>query len=241
MSGRLDGRRLLVVGASSGIGRAVGVAAAAEGARVGLAARRRDRLEDAVAECGGAVSLPCDVRDAAACHDVVERAREALGGLDSLVYAAGTSPLRPLVDSDADVWRLVLETNLVGAALVTRAALPHLERAGGRAAYLSTIAVGRPWPGLVAYTASKAALEETVRGWRLEHPAITFTTVAVGPTVTGMADDWDPAAATGAFARWQSEGYLTSPHTMAPDEVAAAAIDVLTAPVRLEHVRLMPD
>ena len=96
----LEGRRLLVVGASSGIGRAIAVTAANAGARVALGARRSDRLAEAVVECGsGALAWPADVRDPDACDVLVANAVTALAGLDAVVYAAGVSDmalLRPV-------------------------------------------------------------------------------------------------------------------------------------------------
>jgi NAD(P)-dependent dehydrogenase (short-subunit alcohol dehydrogenase family) len=70
-----------------------------------------------------------------------------LGGLDALVYAAGAAPLAAIADADAGAWSLALETNLIGAALVTRAAIPHLARGRVRAVYLSSIAAHERPPG----------------------------------------------------------------------------------------------
>ena len=86
--GELDGRRVLVVGASSGVGRATGLGAAARGARVAFAARREEALSDAVAAAGeGCVALTCDVRQPDECEQVVRQAVDKLGGLDGVVYA----------------------------------------------------------------------------------------------------------------------------------------------------------
>src|SRR5205807_492252 len=88
--GRLDGRHLLVVGASSGVGRAVALEASREGASVALAARRVDRLDAASSKCSNpAFAVRCDVRDEQSCANAVEQAVAAMGGLDSLVYASG--------------------------------------------------------------------------------------------------------------------------------------------------------
>lgn len=87
-------RRLLVVGASSGIGRALAQAATAEGWKVAAAARR-EALLDELADETGSVAIRADVTDETQCHGLVERAVEALGGLDALVYTAGTVPLQP--------------------------------------------------------------------------------------------------------------------------------------------------
>ena len=100
----------------------------------------------------------------------------------------------------ADTWRRTFDTNVIGAALVTAAAIPHLTASRGVAAYLSSVSgsLTPPWPGLGAYATSKAALDTMVEAWRSEHPAVGFTRVIVGDcaggegaSATGFADDWD--------------------------------------------------
>lgn len=229
--------RLLVVGASSGIGRAIAEGAVASGHTVVATARRRDALE-AIA---GVRSVAADVRDEAACAALAATTLEQLGGLDALVYAAGVAPLQPLVSSDAELWRAVLETNVVGASLVTRGVVGALAESGGRAAYLSMGHTGRPWPFLGAYSASKAALEELVEAWRTEHTAVAFTRVSVGPTLTPMAEGWDPALAGEAFGRWQRDGHLPTMATMPADGVADRVLEVIAGGVRIDDLRLMPN
>lgn len=205
----LAGHRALVVGASSGIGRATALALAAAGARVVAAARREAVLREVVAEGGsGLDAVACDVRRPAEVDRLIEVAGERLGGLDTVVYATGVNRLAFLADTDAETWRDLLDTNLVGAALVTRAALPLLREAGGRIAYLSSHSAARPWPALGAYAASKAGLDAMITAWRVEEPRVAVTRVVVGPTLTGMADAWEPDAAATAFARWAEQGYL---------------------------------
>lgn len=237
------GGRLLVVGASSGIGRATVEAATGTGWTVAAAARR-EHLLDELHRDTGAVPITADVTDGAACYALVERAVDALGGLDALVYAAGVVPLRALAEADADLWRSTLDTNLVGAALVTAAALTHLTEVNGRVVFLSSDSVGEPFPGLVPYAASKAALEETARGWRAEHPAVSFTVAVVGPTLTGMADGWDRDDAANAFTRWNVEGYLNGqPDAQPVSKVAEAVVGVLDAeepPASLRIVAAQP-
>jgi NAD(P)-dependent dehydrogenase (short-subunit alcohol dehydrogenase family) len=205
----LDGRRILVVGASSGIGRAIAIAAAGAGAEVVLAARRVALLQE-VAEQAGPRAWPVvlDVRTPLGCRSAVHAAVERLGRLDALVYAAGINRLAMLSDTELEAWRDLLDTNLVGAALVTAAALPALVESGGRALYLSSHSVGRPWPGLGAYAASKAGLDTMVAAWRGEVPEVHFGRAVVGPTLTGMADSWDADLAAAMFGWWEEAGYL---------------------------------
>jgi NADP-dependent 3-hydroxy acid dehydrogenase YdfG len=107
--GGISGRRILVVGASSGMGRAIAVSLGKSGARVALTGRRLERLEEAAAEVGdGALPLAHDVREASSTEAVVARAADALGGLDALIYCAGIGRLVMLADAGADVWRETL-------------------------------------------------------------------------------------------------------------------------------------
>src|SRR5246127_5516051 len=170
--------RTVVVGASSGLGRCIGVGLAQRGDQVALLARRRQRIEAAAKEAGpGAIAVECDVTDEASCRSAISDAADALGGIDNLVYTPGIGPLVRLVHTDAETWRRIFDTNVIGAALVTAAAMPHLTASGGRAVYLSspTGTFGPPWPGLGAYGVSKAALERLVESWRAEHPGIGFS------------------------------------------------------------------
>ena len=236
----LEKRRILVVGASSGIGRAVGVQAAAMGARVVLAARRADRLAEAAAEAGPEAStVVCDVRDPAACEAAVGQAAARLGGLDDLVYATAVDTLVPIADADAEVWFNTLATNVVGASLVVRAALAHLKANRGRAVLISASSTGRPLPAMGVYATSKAALEELVRAWRSEHRDVGFTAVRIGMTLgTEVYASWDPAVLAAASPQWGQEGYLldNGPDTMTVDQAAAAVVTALTVPVCLRDL-----
>jgi NAD(P)-dependent dehydrogenase (short-subunit alcohol dehydrogenase family) len=210
--------RTVVVGASSGLGRAIAIGLAQRGARVAMLARRRDRLERAAAEAGDALAIPCDVTDDASCRDAIEGAASGLGGIDALVYAPGVGPLSRLADLDADTWRRTLDTNVVGASLITAAALPHLSASKGTAVYLSSVSASLtpPWPGLGAYVVSKAALDKLVEAWRAEHPQIGFTRVIVGDcaggegeSLTEFANGWDRDASADFVTEWYTRKYIT--------------------------------
>ena len=230
--GDLDGRRVLVVGASSGIGRGIATALSKAGARVAAAGRRAHVLEELCRELGPShVPVSCDVRSPEACTRAVEQTITGLGGLDGVVYAAGVSRLAPLAHVDSEMWHEVLETNVIGASLICRAALPHLRASQGRAVFPGSSSVGRPFPGLSAYAASKAALDELVRGWRSENPDISFTTVVVGPTGgTGFTALWDADLAAQLFPFWERHGYLSGSASMEPDHIGQAVCSVLAAP-----------
>ncbi len=241
----LSGHRTLVVGASSGIGRELGIRAAASGARVAFAGRRRELLDAAAAEAGsGAVAVRCDVTVESEIAEAVAATVDAFGGLDSVVYSTAIDPLVRIADVDAATWMHLLATNVVGASLITRAALPHVRAVRGRVLYISATSVGRPLPGMGAYASSKAALEELARAWRSEYRDVAFATVAVGMTLgTGVTDSWDRTLLGELSAQWGPAGYMldNGPGTMECAEVADSILAVLAAPTFMPYVAVLPD
>jgi NAD(P)-dependent dehydrogenase (short-subunit alcohol dehydrogenase family) len=211
--------RTVVVGASSGLGRCLGIGLAQRGAHTALLARRQQRLEAAAEEAGpGTLAITCDVTNTESCRSAVNQAAEGLGGIDALVYAPGIGPLARLADMDAETWRRIFDTNVIGAALVTAAAMPHLTDSSGTAVYLSSVSASTtpPWPGLGAYAVSKAALDKLVEAWRGEHPTVGFTRVVVGECMGGegdsmpeFANDWDQELAAEVMPLWFARNYMS--------------------------------
>ena len=211
--------KTVVVGASSGLGRCIAVGLVQRGAQVALLARRKDRVLDAAAEAGpGAHAIVCDVTDETGCRAAIDEAAQTLGGIDGVVYATGVGPLARLAETDAATWRGVFDTNVIGAAIVTAAAIPYLTESRGRAAYLSSVSASMtpPWPGLGAYIVSKAALEKLIEAWRAEHPQIGFTRITVGDCAGGEGASttefnagWDHELAAEVGATWLARGLLT--------------------------------
>jgi NAD(P)-dependent dehydrogenase (short-subunit alcohol dehydrogenase family) len=211
--------KVVVVGASSGLGRCIGIGLAQRGAHVALLARRRELLDTAAAEAGNdTLAITCNAADESSAESAIGEAAQQLGGIDALVYAPAIGPLARLVDTDAETWRRVFDTNVIGAALVTRAAIPHLARSAGAAAYLSSVSASLtpPWPGLGAYAVSKAALDKLVEAWRVEHPGIAFSRVVVGDcaggegdAMTQFANGWDTELALELGTVWVARGLLS--------------------------------
>jgi NAD(P)-dependent dehydrogenase (short-subunit alcohol dehydrogenase family) len=211
--------RAVIVGASSGLGRCIAVGMAQRGAQVALLARRHDWLVDAAKEAGnGALAIACDVTDQESCQAAIAEAASGLGGIDAVIYSTGIGILNRLSDIDADTWRRAFDTNVIGASLLTAAALPHLKASAGVAAYLSSISASMtpPWPGLGAYAVTKAALDKLVEAWRAEHPDIGFTRIVVGDcaggegaSMTGFANNWDPEIAAEFYPTWISRNYIS--------------------------------
>lgn len=230
-------RRVLVVGASAGIGRSLAVSLGRRGDHVALTARRAGLLADAVAEAGPtATGVVGDATDGDACRILVAGAAAALGGLDAVVYAAGASPLGPVATTSAAAWQQVLATNVVGAALTVSAAAHHLRE--GRdpvCVLLSSHSVDRPWPGLVPYAVSKAGLDALAVGLRAEEPWLRVVRVVVGPTATSFADRWEPDTAGAYFERWAADGYLDH-QVLEPGDVASRILAVLDGSDRSDEV-----
>ena len=243
----LDGSRILVVGASSGIGRQIGLQAASAGASVAFVARRRELLDEAVATASGNghIGIRCDVRDDAQCVTAVAAAAQALGGIDHLVYATAIDVLIRLADAGPDTWSDTFATNIFGAAAITRAALPHLKSAKGRAVYLSASSVPRPLPGMGVYAASKAALETMVTAWQHEHPDLAFTTVRVGSVLgTGVTDSWSHELLGELAQEWGAGGYLPANGpggALTVQQAASAVLAVLESPAWLREVTAVSD
>lgn len=235
-------KRVLVVGASSGVGAAVARLASRRGACVAVSARRVAVLTAMAEEFPTMVPLPCDVRDGDSVRAVVAEAASRLGGLDAVVYAVGTSPLLPLADATYGDWRDVLDSNLVGAALVSAAAAPFLLESDGRLVLLSSKSVRRPFPDLTLYATSKFALDGLIRCLPGEFPGLRVTRVVVGNTAnTDFASSWSPDALDAALGRWAESGVLgaVGDGTMEPDDVAETILHVLDAPAHIDDVSVL--
>jgi NAD(P)-dependent dehydrogenase (short-subunit alcohol dehydrogenase family) len=228
--------RTVVVGASSGLGRSLATGLGHRGATVALLARRKDRLVEAAEEAGpDSLAIVCDVTDDQSCRSAIDEAADGLGGIDALVYATGVGPLGRMVDISGETWRHTLNTNVVGAALITAAAVPHLTQTRGVAAYLSSVSASftEPWHGLGAYGTSEAALERMIEAWRNEHPAVGFTRVIVGdcaggegPSGTEFANGWDWDLAAEFHPIWTARNLLSG-SLMDVDELVRVVDTVL--------------
>ncbi|WP_166660027.1 SDR family oxidoreductase [Actinomycetospora succinea] len=222
----LDGRRVVVTGASSGIGAAVVRAAAAAGARVGLLARRADRLATLAEEVGGHAAV-ADVTDAAAVTRAVDELAGALGGIDAVVAAAGTMHLGAVGETDPERWREVFDVNVHGLLATARAALPHL---GDGASWVTISSMsGRRVPSAAGgvYAASKHAAHAVDETLRREAGArgVRVTTVAPGFVATDLMAGDEPGRDDVTAFRERMHGL-----GLTPEQVAAAVVHVLGLP-----------
>jgi NAD(P)-dependent dehydrogenase (short-subunit alcohol dehydrogenase family) len=162
---RFEGRTCLVTGGGRGIGRAVALALAAEGASVGVVARTREQCEEvavAIGEQGAA--LTGDVTDQASVERVVAELIERFGPPSLVVGAAGISPVRQRAEvHDVGAFAQIVQVNLVGAYIVARAAAPALFETRGAVVNVASVLGGRASPRLAGYGASKAGLMQLTR------------------------------------------------------------------------------
>ena len=132
-------KRVVVVGASTGLGRCIGIGLAQRGEQVTLLARRLEKIQEAAQEAGNdAIAIQCDVIDQAAAKTALDEAAEAMGGIDTVIYAAAVGPIVRVSDATPEQWLSTFSTNVVGASNVSQAALPHLKKSAGNVIYLST-------------------------------------------------------------------------------------------------------
>lgn len=196
--GRLEGRRALITGASGGIGAEIARAFSAEGARLVLAGRRSEPLDELAGGLERASAVALDVADAESAQEGVDRAAELLDGLDTLVNAAAVDcDWAPVGELSVESWDETIATNLSGAFYVCRAALPHLVAAGDASIVnLTSVAGYTVWPDDAAYAVSKAGLDLLTRTIAVEYGARGVRANCVSPGVidAGMTDDIsDPA------------------------------------------------
>jgi NADP-dependent 3-hydroxy acid dehydrogenase YdfG len=221
-----EGLRLLVVGASSGIGHAVAISASERGAKVAVAARRMKLLTTLADDIGG-TAFELDVEDTGAIKRVVDAAADTLGGLDAVVFTSTVVPFAHIEDTDVATWVHAFNVNTLGANNVLRAVLPHLSE-NGVVLVASSNEVGRPRAGVAAYDASKAALDEILRSWRSEHPELSIIRVGMGPTQdTEILRGADRDLLAQLFESWVEHGQLPA-QMSALHDVANTLVSLVT-------------
>lgn len=217
----------LVTGASRGIGRAVCIALAEAGYRVGAVARGVEALSATVTQSGGrAMSIRADVSSPEQCESAVATALQSFGRLDAVVHAAGLAPVRTIEQMTIEEWRATIDTNLSAAFYLAKAAWPHLKRKphepSSAIVNISSLASRDPFPGFSAYAAAKAGINLLGLSLAREGAAqgIRVHTIAPGAVETAML-----------------RGILTEEQyprekTMSPEEVAATIVACVRGDLR---------
>lgn len=228
--GRLSGKKTIVTGGDSGIGRAVALAFAREGADVLIAYLNED--EDAketarlVEEAGQqAVLVPGDLADPAHCRRVIETAIEAFGRLDVLVSnAAHQATIEDLADISDEEWRNTFATNVDPLFHLSKAALPHLV-SGASIIATSSINADDPNPSLLAYATTKGTIRDLVAGLAqmLGKKGIRVNAVAPGPVWTPLIPSTMPPEKVATFGQNTPIGRAAQPYELAPPYVLLAS------------------
>jgi NADP-dependent 3-hydroxy acid dehydrogenase YdfG len=237
----LAGRRVLVTGASSGIGAAISRSIVSHGGRVAIVARRAERLDGLAEELGSqALALPCDVTDYEELDKIVAKAAAAFGSLDSVVANAGQALVGHIATGDPASWRKLLDVDLFGVLATVRAALPHFADNGPRDVLLvGSTAAATPHEIAGVYSAAKRGVAAVADSLRLELAprSIRVCLLEPGDIATELRDravreEGRPATRP-----------VTGTHTpMAPAELAEIVTFILSRPERiaLNHVVVRP-
>jgi len=190
---RFEDKTVWITGASAGIGRAMALQFAREGAHLALSARRTDRLDELVAEIEAldrkALAIPCDVTQEDTVADAVARTVDHFGQLDVAVANAGYGAAGPTATLELDVWRRQFDTNVFGVVSTFRHALPALAETRGRLALMSSVAAFVFGARSAPYSASKAAVHAigATLSTELQGSGVSCTTVYPGFVASEIA------------------------------------------------------
>ena len=180
------GKKVMVTGASSGIGRATAERFLSDGATVALVGRRESALREVASSHSGpgnAVIIPADLSDEKQTEACVVQAVETMGGLDVLVNAAGILKAGRIEDTALELWDEMMNINLRSVFHLMKLAVPHLERSKGNIVNVSSVTGPRSFPGVLAYCVSKAAVDQLTRCAALELAAKGIRVNEVNPGV----------------------------------------------------------
>ncbi|WKU47766.1 glucose 1-dehydrogenase [Streptomyces sp. VNUA116] len=230
MTARFTGKTVLVTGGGTGIGQAIALAFAREGARVVVAGRREEPLKETVAyveaEGGEAVAVTADVTRSEEVRALVEQAVARFGSLDVAVNNVGLAvPPAKVADVPEEDWDRIVETNLKGVWLSMKHEIGHMRAHGGGAIVniASNVGAHRRKPGFGAYTATKAAVSALTRNAALDHigEGVRINAVSPGPVETPMSSRPGESSLDKA-ERMRRE--VPAGRAGTPDEIAAAVL-----------------
>jgi 3-hydroxybutyrate dehydrogenase len=234
---KLQNRIALITGGGRGIGRAIAIAFAREGAQIAVAARTLEQVEEVAREVNqfstNALPVGCDVSDVGSVEKLFERVRERFGrGPDITVNNAGIAESAPLTKTDDELWHRILGINLSGTFYCTRAALPQMiERGWGRIINIASIAGKTGAPYIAAYSASKHGVLGLTRSAAMEVAARGITVNAICPgyvdtemTTRGIENITKKTTLSAAEAMESIKKMSPQHRIIEPEEVAALAL-----------------
>ena len=193
MAKRFDNQVVWITGGGSGIGKALALAFANEGAAVAVSGRREDRLREVLQELEGrgakGLAVRCDVTDEASVAEAVQKVVRTFGGLDVAVANAGFAVAGRIEKLSAADWRRQLDVNVIGTAMTARYTIPHLRERKGRLALVGSIASMMSMPGVGAYSASKYAVRAIGQALAVElhGSGVSCTTIHPGYIASELA------------------------------------------------------
>jgi NAD(P)-dependent dehydrogenase (short-subunit alcohol dehydrogenase family) len=236
---QLQDKVAIVTGASAGIGQAIAEAFGAEGAKVVLAARRRELLEKVAAgiraEGGTALAVPTDVTQEAQVIALFKKTVDTHGRVDILVNNAGVPTGTPTEDTTLDYWQEVLAINLTATFLCAREAVKVMKRqGGGRIVNMASISAISPRPHSAAYTATKFAIEGLTHSLTYDGRAYGVVASLIRPGAT--ATNFIPGREAGA-------GKTPEEYVMATEDVAKIAVLMCALPpeVNMFDATILPN
>lgn len=237
---QLNGRRVWITGASSGIGAATARVLASEGAEVVLSARRPEfirSLAKEISEKGGkALVRPFDLTDRASAARVGKEL-ETLGGVDVLVNNAGIRPLAPMLDCRIDEWDKMIDINVKGLLYTIHAVLPGMsERRRGHIVNVSSVAAKFAFAGGAVYSGTKFAVRGITDGLRREalHYGVHVSSVEPGAVATKIPDG-KTYEETGSAIKVEERFSASNEERLQSVDVARAILYVITQP---DHVTI---
>ena len=221
-----DGHKVLVTGSTRGIGKATAQAFRDRGAVVAVNGRRAEDVDGTIADLGGSglVAVPGDLISAAACHDAVSRAIQALGGLDILVNNAGVYAEGPVDDVSEQTYDWMMDINVRGVFFCSQAALPSLRKANGSIVNTASESGLGGNKNAALYCASKGAVVNMTRAMAFDFaPDIRVNAVCPGAVMTDMLTGGKELTEDDPYMR-ELYDYIPMRSVAQPEEIADAIL-----------------
>ena len=228
---RLAGKMALVTGGGTGIGQAIAVAFAREGARVAVAGRRSDKLEQTlrlIRQAGSqALAMECDVTRAADAERSIQAAEDCFGSVNVLVNSAGTMSVSTIETVSEDDWDRIMSTNVKGPFLMSRAALPAMRRAGGGSIiHIGSVLGVAAIRDRAAYCASKGGVTMLTKAMALDHAQDKIRVNCICPSIveSAMTENLFADTETGRMARERRLATIPLRRFGKPNDIAGLAV-----------------